>query len=138
MEMCLDHRDLVYLLVHISPMITAESAAEPTLVRENLADVVDRASHDELTIITKGGREVAAIVLIEMVREYRDWEEKRVLRIINERRAAVQPGIYRWNRSWPGSWTLTGEVPDGLRSVGEGGDPAATALDRVDHPAQAY
>src|SRR5262249_27285421 len=42
---------------------------------------------------TRRGREVAAIVPIEMVREYREWEEERVLRIINERRASAQPGI---------------------------------------------
>lgn len=62
-------------------------------VRENLADVVDRAAHDELTIITRRGREVAAVVPIEMVREYREWEEARVLRIVDERRAAAQPGV---------------------------------------------
>jgi prevent-host-death family protein len=62
-------------------------------VRENLADVVERAVHDELTIITRRGREVAAIVPIEMVHEYREWEEERVLRIINERRASAQLGI---------------------------------------------
>jgi prevent-host-death family protein len=70
-----------------------DNTASVREVRENLADVVERASHDELTIITKRGREVAAVVPIEMVREYREWEEERVLRIINERRAAAQPGI---------------------------------------------
>jgi prevent-host-death family protein len=62
-------------------------------VRENLADVVERAAHDELTIITRRGREVAAVVPIEMVREYRQWEEERVLRIVDERRTAAAPGI---------------------------------------------
>ena len=70
-----------------------DNTASVREVRENLADVVERAAHDELTIITKRGREVAAIVPIEMVREYREWEEERVLRIINERRASAQPGI---------------------------------------------
>jgi prevent-host-death family protein len=70
-----------------------DNTASVREVRENLADVVDRAVHDELTIITRRGREVAAIVPIEMVREYREWEEERVLSIINERRAAAQPGI---------------------------------------------
>jgi prevent-host-death family protein len=70
-----------------------DTTASVREVRENLADVVERAAHDELTIITRRGREVAAIVPIEMVREYREWEEERVLRIINERRAAAQPGI---------------------------------------------
>ena len=70
-----------------------DNTASVREVRENLADVVERAVHDELTIITRRGREVAAIVPIEMVREYREWEEERVLRIINERRASAQPGI---------------------------------------------
>jgi prevent-host-death family protein len=70
-----------------------DNTASVREVRENLADVVERAAHDELTIITKRGREVAAIVPIEMVREYREWEEERVLRIINERRASAQSGI---------------------------------------------
>jgi len=62
-------------------------------VRENLADIVERATRDELTIITRRGREVAAVVPIEMVREYREWEEERVLRIVNERRSAARPGV---------------------------------------------
>jgi prevent-host-death family protein len=62
-------------------------------VREQLADVVDRAAHDELTIITRRGREVAAVVPIEMVREYRAWEEERVLRVVNERRAAAAQAV---------------------------------------------
>lgn len=70
-----------------------ESTASVREVRENLADVVERAAHDELTIITRRGREVAAVVPIQMVREYREWEEERVLRIINERRAAAQSGV---------------------------------------------
>jgi len=70
-----------------------DNTASVREVRENLADVVERATHDELTIITKRGREVAAVVPIEMVREYREWEEERVLRIIKERRTAAQPGV---------------------------------------------
>jgi prevent-host-death family protein len=70
-----------------------DNTASVREVRENLADVVERATHDELTIITRRGREVAAVVPIEMVREYREWEEERVLRIINERRTAAQPGV---------------------------------------------
>lgn len=70
-----------------------DNTASVREVRENLADVVDRATHDELTIITRRGREVAAVVPIELVREWRQLEEERVLRIINERRAAAQPGV---------------------------------------------
>jgi len=76
--------------MYISGMDDSASVKE---IRDHLAEVVDKATHDELTIITRHGREVAAVVPIEMVREYRAWEEERVLRIIDERRAAAQPGI---------------------------------------------
>jgi len=54
-------------------------------VRDSLADVVDRATHDEPTIITRRGREVAAVVPIELLREWRTWEEERVVRLVAER-----------------------------------------------------
>lgn len=54
--------------------------------RERLADVIDRAEHDEPTVITRRGREVAAVVPIELLREYRQWEERELLRLIEERR----------------------------------------------------
>ena len=57
-------------------------------LRDTLADVIDRATHDEVTIVTRRGREVAAIVPIEMVEEYRRWEEERVAALIDERMAA--------------------------------------------------
>jgi prevent-host-death family protein len=56
-------------------------------LRDTLADVIDRASHDEVTIVTRRGREVAAVVPIEMVTEYRRWEEERVAALIDERMA---------------------------------------------------
>ena len=80
-------------LVYTSYTAYMDDTASVREVRENLADVVERATHDELTIITRRGREVAAVVPIEMVREYREWEEERVLRIVNERRSAAQPGV---------------------------------------------
>ena len=56
--------------------------------RQHLAEIVDRAEHEgNPTVITRHGREVAAIVPIEFLREYRILEEREVLRIINERRA---------------------------------------------------
>lgn len=56
--------------------------------RQHLAEIVDRAEHDGApTVITRHGREVAAIVPIEVLREYRILEEREVLRHINERRA---------------------------------------------------
>ncbi|MFE6749457.1 type II toxin-antitoxin system Phd/YefM family antitoxin [Kitasatospora purpeofusca] len=54
--------------------------------REHLADVVDRAERDEPTVITRRGREVAAVVPIELLREYRQWEERELVRLIEERR----------------------------------------------------
>ncbi|MET8704135.1 type II toxin-antitoxin system prevent-host-death family antitoxin [Kitasatospora sp. NPDC004723] len=54
--------------------------------REHLADVVDRAERDEPTVITRRGREVAAVVPIELLREYRRWEEQELVRLIEERR----------------------------------------------------
>ncbi|MFJ8433119.1 type II toxin-antitoxin system Phd/YefM family antitoxin [Kitasatospora sp. NPDC094019] len=54
--------------------------------RERLADVVDRAERDEPTVITRRGREVAAVVPIELLREYRQWEERELMRLIEERR----------------------------------------------------
>nr|BEK69656.1 hypothetical protein KPHV_68830 [Kitasatospora purpeofusca] len=54
--------------------------------REHLADVVDRAERDEPTVITRRGREVAAVVPIELLREYRRWEERELMRLIEERR----------------------------------------------------
>jgi prevent-host-death family protein len=54
--------------------------------REHLATIVDRADRDgEPTIITRRGREVAAVVSIELLREYRILEEQAVLRMIAER-----------------------------------------------------
>jgi prevent-host-death family protein len=74
-------------------IMNMENTASVKELRDHLAEVVDRAAHDELTIITRHGREVAAVVPIELVREHRAWEEERVLRIVEERRAAAQPGI---------------------------------------------
>jgi len=56
-------------------------------LREQLADVLADAGRDEVTIVTSRGREVAAVVPIELLREYRLLEEREVLRIIEERRA---------------------------------------------------
>ena len=57
--------------------------------REHLATIVDRAERDgEPTVITRRGREVAAVVSMDLLREYRILEEQEVLRIIAERRAA--------------------------------------------------
>jgi prevent-host-death family protein len=58
-------------------------------VRQHLAEIVDWAERDgSPTVITRHGREVAAVVPMEFLREYRILEEREVLRILNERRAA--------------------------------------------------
>ena len=55
--------------------------------REHLATIVDRAERDgEATVITRRGREVAAVIPIDLLREYRILEEREILRIIAERR----------------------------------------------------
>ncbi|WP_371493404.1 type II toxin-antitoxin system prevent-host-death family antitoxin [Kitasatospora sp. NBC_00374] len=69
----------------------SEQPIEPPTVsvreaRERFADVVDRAERDEPTVITRRGREVAAVVPIELLREYRQWEERELLRLVAERR----------------------------------------------------
>lgn len=62
-------------------------------VRDHLADVVDRATRDELTIITRRGREVAAVVPIELVHEWRRWEEERVVAMLDARMSSTEPGV---------------------------------------------
>lgn len=61
-------------------------------VREHLAEVVDRA-RDQPTIITRRGREVAAVVSIDVLRRYEELDEQETLRIITERMASNEPGI---------------------------------------------
>jgi prevent-host-death family protein len=66
--------------------VPSESIRE---AREHLATIVDRAERDgEATIITRRDREVAAIVPIELLREFRILEEREVIRLLAERRAA--------------------------------------------------
>lgn len=65
----------------------ADTTSSVRELRDTLADVIDRASHDEVTIVTRRGRQVAAVVPIEMVAEYRRWEEERVAALIDERMA---------------------------------------------------
>lgn len=64
-------------------------------VRGHLADVVDRADRDdEPTVITRRGKPVAAVVPIDFLRRYQEWEEREINRIVDERmssRAAAVP-----------------------------------------------
>lgn len=61
-------------------------------VRSHLAEVVDRAD-DVPTIITRNGRQVAAVVSIDLLRRYEQLDEAETHRIISERMANPAPGI---------------------------------------------
>ncbi|MFD3513621.1 type II toxin-antitoxin system Phd/YefM family antitoxin [Streptomyces sp. NPDC058657] len=63
-------------------------------VRAHLAEVVERADRDDVpTVITRRGREVAAVVSIEVLRKYQEWEEREINRIIDERMANPEAGV---------------------------------------------
>ncbi|SCE11928.1 prevent-host-death family protein [Streptomyces sp. DvalAA-14] len=63
-------------------------------VRAHLAEVVERADRDDVpTVITRRGKEVAAVVSIEVLRKYQEWEEREINRIIDERMANPAAGI---------------------------------------------
>ena len=55
-------------------------------LRAHLAEVVERADRDDqATVITRRGKPVAAVVSIEVLRKYQEWEERELNRIIDER-----------------------------------------------------
>ncbi|MBE3001149.1 type II toxin-antitoxin system prevent-host-death family antitoxin [Nocardiopsis sp. HNM0947] len=63
-------------------------------VRDHIADVVDRADRDdEPTVITRRGKEIAAVVPIEMLRHYQRLEEQEIIGLVKERMASDEPGI---------------------------------------------
>ncbi|WP_030216216.1 type II toxin-antitoxin system Phd/YefM family antitoxin [Streptomyces sp. NRRL WC-3626] len=63
-------------------------------VRAHLAEVVERADRDDTpTVITRRGRQVAAVVSIEVLRRYQEWEEREINRIIDERMASPSAGV---------------------------------------------
>ncbi len=58
-------------------------------LRDHLADVIDRADReDEVTVVTRRGKEVAAVVPIQVYYEHKRWEQERLLALIDERTAA--------------------------------------------------
>lgn len=51
-------------------------------VRAHLAEVVERADRDDVpTVITRRGKEVAAVVSIDVLRQYQEWEEREINRV---------------------------------------------------------
>jgi prevent-host-death family protein len=57
-------------------------------LRAHLAEVVERADRDDqATVITRRGKPVAAVVSIEVLRKYQEWDERELNRIIDERMA---------------------------------------------------
>ncbi|MCL2784192.1 MAG: type II toxin-antitoxin system Phd/YefM family antitoxin [Propionibacteriaceae bacterium] len=61
-------------------------------VREQLSEVVRRASV-EPTIITRNGKRVAAIVSYDMLQRFEELDEAETLRVVKERLANTAPGI---------------------------------------------
>jgi prevent-host-death family protein len=61
-------------------------------VREHLAAIVDLAVSDQSTVITRRGREVAAIVPVALLHQAQEAEERRINAIISERMASDEPG----------------------------------------------
>jgi prevent-host-death family protein len=63
-------------------------------IRSHLADVIERADREDTpTVITRRGKEVAAIVSIDVLRTYLRWEEQEINRIVDERMANRSAGI---------------------------------------------
>lgn len=63
-------------------------------VRDHLADVVERAEReDSPTVITRRGKEVAAVVSIEALRQFQQWQEQELNRLVDERMASNEPGV---------------------------------------------
>ena len=55
-------------------------------LRAHLAEVIERADRDDqATVITRRGKPVAAVVSIDVLRKYQEWEERELNRIIDER-----------------------------------------------------
>jgi prevent-host-death family protein len=63
-------------------------------VRDHIADVVDRADREDApTVITRRGKEIAAVVPIDLLRRYQQLEEQEIMRMVNQRMSNPEPGI---------------------------------------------
>jgi prevent-host-death family protein len=62
-------------------------------LRDSLADVIDQAARDEVTIVTRRGREVAAVVPIAALAALREYEESQVAALIDASLADTSPSV---------------------------------------------
>ena len=79
--------------MYTSPMseLPVESIRD---LRAHLAEVIERADRDDQpTVVTRRGKAVAAVVSIDVLRKYQEWEERELNRIIDERMADHAAGI---------------------------------------------
>ncbi|WP_324787459.1 type II toxin-antitoxin system prevent-host-death family antitoxin [Streptomyces sp. H51] len=75
----------------MTPPLSGESIRD---VRAHLAEVVEHAGLDDVaTVITRRGKQVAAVASIEVLGKYQEREEREINRIIDERMAGPAPGI---------------------------------------------
>ena len=62
-------------------------------LRENLAEVIDHATHDEVTYVTRRGRQVAAVVPISVVENARKYEEAQVAAMLDKSLGDPRPNV---------------------------------------------
>ncbi|HCA85052.1 MAG TPA: prevent-host-death protein [Streptomyces sp.] len=63
----------------------SEMASEPVReARAHFGDLIDRALRDESTVITRNGKEVAAVVSIDTLRKFRQLEDEADRRAIQD------------------------------------------------------
>ena len=75
--------------VYIMSAIIEESVRT---VRNHLAEVIDRAGTTP-TIITRNGKQAAAVVSVELLRRYEELDEAELNQIIEQRMSNPTPGI---------------------------------------------
>jgi prevent-host-death family protein len=80
---------MVYTCVTMYPQFMSELPTETIRdLRAHLAEVIERADRDDqATVITRRGRPVAAVVSMEVLRKYQEWEERELNRIVDDRMA---------------------------------------------------
>lgn len=53
--------------------------------RERFSELIDNTRDGQVTIITRNGRQAAAVVPMTLLQEYRRWEEQHLLGLISDR-----------------------------------------------------